>query len=140
MKLNSRSHSKRHGQRRRGVTTVETALVGSLLFLVLFAGIEISRVNVIRNTIENAAYEGARTGMISGATNAECVAAAQSYLDMIGIGTSTITVTPAVLDDAAKDVTVTVGVTLDGTNGYIFPKFFLGKTVTSTITLPRELP
>jgi hypothetical protein len=100
---------------------------------------EFSRVNVVRNTIENAAYEGARTGMIAGATNAECVAATQTYLDVIDVNTSAINVTPAVLDDSAKDLTVTVSVTMDGSNGYIFPTFFLGKTLSSTITLTREV-
>lgn len=137
--LHSKKHLKRNSQRRRGVTTVETALVSTLLFAVIFAGMELSRVNVIRNTIENAAYEGARTGMIAGATNAECVASAQTYLDIIGVGTSGINVTPAVLDDSVKNVTVTVDVTMDGSNGYVFPTFFLGKTLRSTITLAREV-
>ena len=77
--------------------------------------------------------------MISGATNAECVAATQSYLDLISLGTSSISVSPAVLDDTVQDVTVTVSVTMDGSNGYALPTFFFGKTLSSTITLAREV-
>ncbi len=124
---------------RHGVTTVEFAFVISALVMVIFAGLEFARVNIIRNTIENAAYEGARVGMVPGATNLECTAAAQAYLDLIGIQNSTVTTLPNTIDDNTTDVTVTVSVPMDIQNGYVFPTYFIGDTLGASITLPREV-
>jgi Flp pilus assembly protein TadG len=124
---------------RRGAAAVEFAMVGTLLFGLVLTGMEFSRVNIIRHTIENAAYEGARQGIVPGAINAECVAAAQSYLDSVGIDSSTVVALPAVIDDSVTDVTVTVSVNMNSVNAYVTPMFFAGKTLTSSITLPREV-
>lgn len=124
---------------RRGAAAVEFAMVGTLLFGLVLTGMEFSRVNIIRHTIENAAYEGARRGIVPGATNAECVAAAQSYLDSVGIDVSTVVALPAVIDDSVTDITVTVSVDMNSVNAYVTPMFFAGKTLSSSITLPREV-
>ena len=42
------------------------------MFLFMFAGMEFSRANMIRNVIENAAFEGARQGVVPGADAADC--------------------------------------------------------------------
>ena len=130
--------TKRQKQRRRGAATVEFAFVGTALFVILFAGIEFARANMVRNTIENAAYEGARAGIVSGATNGECSAAASAYLQITGIHDATVNVTPPILDNTVTEVTVAITVPMNLQNGYIFPRFFLGKTLASSITLSRE--
>ncbi len=43
---------------RRGATTVEFAITVPILFAVVFTAFEFSRMNVIRHTAVNAAYEG----------------------------------------------------------------------------------
>ncbi len=103
---------------RQGAVTVEFALAAPVLFMFVFASIEFSRVNMIRNTIENAAYEGARRGVLSGATAANCAAVTQDLLDIIGVADSTITVTPLVILANTQDVTVTVEVPDDGQRIY----------------------
>jgi Flp pilus assembly protein TadG len=109
-----------------------------VLFLFIFSGIEFARVNMIRNSIENAAYEGARTGIIPGATAAQCEAAAQEMLDTLGLTQTTVTVTPAVIQPSTEAVTVSVDVPITTANGYITPRFYLGATLSTSITLGRE--
>src|SRR5690606_21432947 len=53
---------------RRGAALVEFALTAPLLFFILFASLEFARANMLRNTVEMAAYEGARRGIVPGAT------------------------------------------------------------------------
>ncbi len=123
---------------RRGAVTVEKAVAAPVLFLFVFASVEFSRVNMIRNTIENAAYEGARRGVLPGATAANCAAVTQGLLDIIGVADSTITVGPLVILADTKEVTVTVEVPMTMANGYITPTYYLGTTLRSAVTLSRE--
>ncbi len=123
---------------RQGAVTVEFAIAATVLFLFVFASVEFSRVNMIRNTIENAAYEGARRGVLPGATAANCAAVTQGLLDIIGVADSTITVAPLVILADSKEVTVTVEVPMTMANGYITPTYYLGTTLRTAVTLPRE--
>ena len=130
-----RSNSKNS---RRGATTVEFAVAAPLLFLFVFAGVEFARVNMIINTAENAAYEGARRGILPGATSTECKNTAIALLDMVGINGYTVTVIPSVIDPDTEDVTVVVDLPITSANNYVTPQFYMGSSVNATITLPRE--
>jgi len=123
--------------KRRGATAVEFALAAPILFTFVFLSVEFARANMIFNTIENAAYEGARRGVVPGATKDDCDTAAQTLLDIVGIQNSTVTTTP--IDENTTEVTVTVDVPMTTSNGYVASKFFLGETLTATVTLPREV-
>ncbi len=123
---------------RKGATTVEFAVVLPLLLLFVFAGIEFSRANMLRNTIENAAFEGARSGIIPGASANDARTAAQDLLDMLQINDSTVTVSPSTIDNSTTSVTVSISTPMSMANHYVTPKFFLGKTLTASVTLPCE--
>ena len=123
---------------RRGATAVEFAVAAPILILFTFAGIEFSRVNSIRNTMENAAYEGARRGVVPGATAAACQATAQNLLDVIQVNDSSVTVNPATISPDTDTITVTVSVPLSAANGYVTPQYYLGQSLQTSITLPRE--
>ena len=129
----------RNGKARNGATTVELAIVLPVLFLFTFAGIEFARANQLRNTAENAAYEGARRGIVPGATASECETAAQDMLDLVGVPSATVTVQPDPFLDTTDEVTVTVQIPMTAANGYMTPGFFLGKTLTASITVQREM-
>ena len=122
---------------RRAAVTVEFSFAAPVLFLVVFASIEFARVNMIRNTMENAAYEGARRGVLPGATASDCESAAQFLLDAVGISDSTITVSPSSIQPTTEEVTVRVEVPL-APNSYVTPSYVSGIILSSTITLPRE--
>ena len=113
-------------------------MTAPVYFLILFAGIELSRANMILHTCENAAFEGARLGIVPGATADDCYQEANKILNIVGISESTVTVEPAVITDDTPTITVNVQVPLTAANGYLTPRFVLGKVINKSITLQRE--
>jgi Flp pilus assembly protein TadG len=127
------------GQRpkRRGVTISEFAVVAPVFFVILFAGIEFSVLNTIRNTANNAAYEGARKLVIPGAIASTGKLEAERIMGIVGVNTLTVTVTPATIDDETREVTVDVSIPY-ANNAIIVPWFTGGVTIHSQVTLLTE--
>lgn len=123
---------------RRGATTVEFAMTAPLLFLLLLGAFEFSRVYVLYHTCEIAAAEGARRGIVPGATAADCQTAAADELGLVGVKDYTVTVSPSTILTDTETISVTTNVPITLANGYMLPRFFVGKTLSKTITLPRE--
>jgi Flp pilus assembly protein TadG len=132
-----RQISKYRVQSRAGATAVEFALVAPLFFLIMMASFEFSRLNVIRHTADNAAYEAARQAMVPGATAAEAISRANSILRAVGARGAQVTINPASLGPDVDSVSVRVDVPLRQ-NGWVVPKFTHGKTLTSQSTLRTE--
>ncbi len=128
---------KRKTDLRRGATTIEFALCAPVLFLFTFASMEFSRVNMIRQTVENAMYEGCRRGIVPGATAQEVEGAAQQVMDAILTNNAQITVSPTVIDEDTPDITVSIVVPIND-NSWVTPFFFEGQNVTNSMTLRRE--
>jgi len=122
---------------RRGVTTVEFALVAPLAFLLLFGALELGHVYMVSHTAEAAAYEGARRGIIPGATAAECIAEANDLLQLCRIRGATVTVTPAILSTSDANVTVRIEVPYSS-NSLIAPFFARNIVVNRECKLSRE--
>jgi Flp pilus assembly protein TadG len=120
---------------RRGATAVEVALVFPIFMLVLLLSIEAARLNTLRNTLENAVYEGARRGIVPGAAVADVQAVASSVMSSVGAKNISITTTPSTITDATSTVTVTIDVPL-ASNSWI------GRTTSQhmirSCTLSRE--
>ena len=133
----NRIHSLRKRPRRSGAALVEFALVAPILFLFFVACIEFSRVNMIRNSISIAAYEGARKGIIPGSTSAQVEATARASLSATGIVPETVVVTPAVITQTTPTVTVSITV-LGSKNLWISPMFTKGISLTKSSSLSRE--
>ena len=123
--------------RRDGVTTVEFAITVPIAFLLLFATIEFARVNMIRNTLVNAAYTGARRAMVPGSTATLAVNEAKKVLEICGISDGVVTVTPSTLTPTTNEVSVTVTVPMDK-NVWISPMFMKNNSYARTCTLSRE--
>jgi Flp pilus assembly protein TadG len=119
---------------RRGVAALEFAVVAIPFFFFMFACIEFGRMNTVRQTVNNAAYEGARTCVVPNAKAAEGIAAAQSVLDAVGIRNASITVTPSTIASTTTDVTVKVTAPL-GSNLWVTPVFLGSTTVASSCSL-----
>jgi Flp pilus assembly protein TadG len=124
-------------QRRSGAVIVEFAICAPILFLFFFAALEFSRVNMIRQTIENATYEGSRRGIVPGATANDCRNAAQLVLNTVSTNDATITVTPGVITPDTAQVTVAVTVPIDS-NSWVTPFFFKNKSLANSMTMRRE--
>jgi Flp pilus assembly protein TadG len=116
---------------------VEFAFCVPILFLFFFASLEFARVNMIRQTIENATYEGCRRGIVAGATADDCRTAAQNVLDTVSTNDAEITVTPAVITPDTTQVTVAITVPVNS-NSWVVPLFFDGKSISNSLTLRRE--
>jgi Flp pilus assembly protein TadG len=121
--------------RRRGAAAVEFAIVAPLFFTLVIAALEFGRLNIIRHTADQAAYEAARHAMVPGATAAEATAKANSMLKIVGARDSKITIVGPTDDK----VTVTVDVPLSK-NGWIAPRFTKNKAIRATSTLKTERP
>lgn len=122
---------------RHAAVVTEFAICAPLLFFFFFASLEFSRVNMIRQSVENAVYEGARRGIVPGATAANCRASAQAVLNSISASGATITVTPSVITRDTPQVTVAVSVPVNN-NSWVIPVFFEGRSISSSMTLNRE--
>jgi Flp pilus assembly protein TadG len=122
---------------RRAAVTVETAVVFPVVVLFFFAQFEIVRLNNIRNSVYMAAYDGARAGIVPGATAGDATNAAQYILNSVSAINSTITVSPSTITDTTEDITVTVSVPLDD-NAWTTPLYAPGKVLTATVKLKRE--
>lgn len=116
---------------------VEFSIVAPVFFLVVFAMFEFTRLNVLRHTADNAAYEAARTAMVPGATAAEAIAEANRVLNIIGARSASVTVTPSVITTDTQSVTVEIDIPLDQ-NGWVAPKFTAGDILHSESTLRTE--
>lgn len=97
---------------RSGSVTVETAIVLPVLFAMMFAAVDCARLNMLRNSTQNAAYEGARNAITPGATAADATSAAKKVLDGVGVKNYTIAVSPTTILSSTTKVTVTITVPL----------------------------
>ncbi|MCA9133151.1 MAG: pilus assembly protein [Planctomycetales bacterium] len=112
-------------------------MTAPLLFMLLYAALEIGHVNMVLNATEAACYEGARTGIVPGATAAECQAAAQRILDISRIRGATVQVRPNDLSVRSPTVEVVIDVPYLQTS-IITPTFTRGLTLSRACELVRE--
>ena len=132
------SYTRRSLRRARwGVVATEFAICAPILFLIFFAALEFSRVNMIRQSVENAVYEGSRRGIVPGATADDCRTAAQAVLNSIVVSGAQITVVPSVITPDTSEVTVSIVVPINN-NSWVAPFFFKNKTLANSMTLRRE--
>ncbi len=122
---------------RRGATVVEFALMAPIAFLLTFGLIEFSRVNMIRNTAQNAAYEGARAAIIPGGDAAVAKKSAEDVLETIRVKEATVTVTPETITNSTPRISVTISIPL-GKNMWLAPSYVTGQSMTRTCELNRE--
>ena len=122
---------------RNGAVAVEFALTAPLLFFILLAALELSHANMVLNTAEAAAYEGAREGIVPRAAVGECTAAAERTLAISNVRGASITVVPANLATDTDTVRVTVSVPY-AQNTILTPLFTTGLNIVRECELNRE--
>jgi hypothetical protein len=124
-------------QNRQGATAVEFALTAPLVFMLLFGSLELGHANMMYHTAEAAAYEGARKGIIPGATAADCVAAANDLLAITRTRGATVTVVPSTLTSSDEKLTVQIEIPYSR-NSITVPFFTRSLTIRRECTLSRE--
>jgi Flp pilus assembly protein TadG len=129
--------TKTRRRRHTGAALVEFALAAPVAFMMVFALIEFSRLAMLNNTAENAAYEGCRAAIIPGGTAEKARAAASRLMISVGAVNPTITVTPPLILETVDEVTVEVRLQLNQ-NGWIIPLFTKDKTLIKRCKLTRE--
>jgi Flp pilus assembly protein TadG len=118
---------------RRGATTVEFAVVAPVIFFLFLGAIEMTRMNFIRHSAANAAYEGARTAIVPGATADDARTAAVNLLNMLKVGQgTTVTIT-----ESNDRVTASVSVPTH-LNSWGLTRFCSGLSIQQSCTLSRE--
>jgi Flp pilus assembly protein TadG len=122
---------------RKGASSVEFAVVAPIFFLVVFGGIEFASVHITQCAMENAAFEGARRGVVPGATAAACQSAAEDVLNGTGINEFSVTVTPATITPTTDAVRVSVSVPMTVQNKFGLSAFMNEATLVKAIELPR---
>lgn len=123
--------------KRRAAVTVEFAFTFPLFVLFLFAGVEMSRLNMLRHAADNAAYEACRFGIVPGANVTEVEQKAQTYLDSVKVVNATINATPDPITEDTTDLTVDVVIPL-AANSWIIPNFTDGGAIRASSSLRTE--
>jgi hypothetical protein len=130
-------NNRRTYQHRTAAAAVEFAIVAPIFFVLLIGSLEFGRLNVIRHTADQAAYEAARHAMVPGATVDEARQHADHMLRIVGARGAQVDVQPAALGPDVDEITVTVDVPLSQ-NGWITPKFTQNKTIRAISRLKTE--
>jgi Flp pilus assembly protein TadG len=124
---------------RTGAAAVEFAIVAPIFFIFVLGSLEFGRLNVIRHTADQAAYEAARHAMVPGATATEARTRANRMLRFVGARGARVDVQPAVLGPDVDEITVTVDVPMNQ-NGWITPRFTRSATIHAVSRLKTERP
>ncbi len=120
-----------------GAFTVEFAICCAIFFMVLAASFEFTRFMYARHSIEQAAYEAGRVGIIPGQSVSDVVAKANQFLSATGIRGSTITVTPNPIDATTSTVNVKIRASF-ADNSWLKPAFLMNSDLYGEITLDHE--
>ena len=135
--MNRRQGKKPADRVRRGAAVVELAIVSPLLFAILFGIIEFGWLFTVQHTMVNASREGARVGVLQGATVAEIELTTRQFLEPMGLNDSvTVTITEATVADPFVTVQVTVPREEVSLVGDFFG--FAGGTLEGTTTMRQE--
>jgi Flp pilus assembly protein TadG len=125
--------------KRSGAVTAEVAVCLPILFLLLFGCLEMAGANMLKHATESAAYEGARIGILPGATQAGVQQAVDKVLDSIGAEGSSIEILPQVITQETEEIEVVVSVPY-APNAWIAPFIIRSNpTFRSSCKLRREL-
>ena len=130
-------NSLNHRNARGGTAVVEFVLVAGAFFMILFTAVEFCNLCNIRNTANNAAYEAARRVVIPGASTETAELEAQRIMNIVGVNVLTVTVTPEVITEDTREVTVRVEIPY-ARNAIVMPMFTGDVVVTSEATLATE--
>lgn len=125
---------------RRGAAVVEFALISPVFFLLIFGMVEYGRMVMVQQILTNAAREGARMGVLDGATTAEVQNSVNTYLTGASISGATTTVSPNPPSSAAYGAPVTVTITIPFTavSWLPAPMYLGGRTLTASSVMRRE--
>ena len=124
---------------RRGATSLEFALIAPAFLLVVFCCVEFSRMSLLRNMTQNAAYEACRNVIVEGGNVQDAVVEAERVLARMGAREATINVNDGQpITFETQTVTVRIEVPMEA-NSLLLPYLFFGdRTLVSEMSLNTE--
>jgi Flp pilus assembly protein TadG len=126
-------------RKRRGVAATEFAVCLPIIVLLVIGTIEACSMIFLKQSLAIAAYEGARTAIIPGATKTQVENACQQILTDRGVKSGKVTIKPS--DIAALNPGDFVDVTVSApcnSNAVVPNTFYRGRTLTSTASMMIE--
>jgi Flp pilus assembly protein TadG len=121
---------------------VEFAVVAPLFFLMVFGMIEFGRMIMVQQVITNASREGARIGVLDGATTSTVRSAVRNYCQgaSVPVQDDQVTVIPDPPSSAGygAPVTITVSVNFNQVSWLPSPMFLGGQALTASAVMRRE--
>lgn len=125
---------------RSGTTAVEFALVFPIILIFFVAMTVFTQAFLIRDSVQHAAYEGAREGLKLSSTAEDCEKQVMVFLDSMRLKGGKVKVEPAILTAETNEVAVSVSVSFQD-NAWIAAGFMPKEwRATHTITLQRYYP
>lgn len=117
-----------HRASRFGAAAVEFAVAATVLVLLVFAGIEFTRVFMLRHTVDHAAYVATRQAIVPGANSSTVLARAREHLDTIGVVNADVQLDPSEITESTRVVEVRIMMPV-ASNSLVVPRFVSGDLV-----------
>lgn len=114
----------RKRKQRRGAAVVEFAMIVPVMLVFTFGMIELSRMSMVKESLTQASREGARVGVRPAATSDDVMTRVNEELEILGLQTASIVITPAVLEDAVAGDDVKVELSVPVSDASWIPDFF----------------
>lgn len=123
---------------RRGISTVEFALIAPLFFMLVLGCIELGRGLMIQQVLTNASRVGVRNAVLLSGTASSASTAASDFANGATVGGVSVAVTPNPSTASAGDmISLTVSVPFDNVSWLPAP-WFLGSTTLSATSVMRK--
>lgn len=125
---------------RQGVAATEFAVCLPILVLLLLGMIESCSMIFLKQSLACAAYEGAHTAVMPGASAADVQRTCEAILADRRVQGAVVDVTPANLDrvDEGEYMQISVSAPTDR-NSFLPGRFFQGQTLSSTAVMMKEI-
>jgi Flp pilus assembly protein TadG len=142
MSYTQSSKRRRTGRSRSGAALIELAVCVPVLLILAIGTIETTDVIFLRQIAKTAAYEGVRSATAPGQTAATATNAANQSLQMRGITSALVSMTPTVTASTATGTEVTFTVKIPvGANSCLMQPYVLqraGAYVVESVTMIRQ--
>lgn len=124
---------------RAGAAIVELAVTLPIILFLLAGLLEFSRVLMLKQTVNSAAYEGARAAVVVGSTSQAARDSVDALMKSTLLNNWSTTIDPPVFDEQTSAVTVQVSVPV-ADNSWVTPFFFRSSVIDCSVTLITERP
>ena len=133
------SHRCRCASNRRGIATVEFAIIAPLFFLLVLGSIELGRALMVQQILTNSSRVGARNAVTLSGTAESAITAAEDFAAGASVADVNVTVSPnPQTAPAGQMITVTVSVPYANVSWVPAPWFMGDKTLTATSAMRKE--